>query len=407
MLMGLDVETFDYAAVDITGKRLTGSVAAHTARDARDILRNRQLTPVDVKPARTKAARSSNPDRKPAHKDLTLATRQLAILINASTPVEEALKVTALQFEKSSMRQTLLDVRARVLEGAKLSTALSAHPKSFSALYCAMVASGEASGRLAAVLDRLAIDLEAAQKIRRKILAATVYPIVLSVVALIVVIILMVMVVPKVVAQFETFGQELPALTKAVIAVSKGLQAYGLMMAIVIAIAILAFIQALKQDAVRIKWDGFLLRLPMIGRLLRDLNAARFARTIAGLIASGTPSLAAMETARHTLRNRVMRDAAAEAALRVREGAPISRALKQTHLFPPLVTQMVAGGEAGGDVGVMFAKSADYLEGEFESTTSVFLSLLEPLIIIALSIVVLLIIGAIFLPILRLNTLAF
>ncbi|MEP1229387.1 MAG: type II secretion system F family protein, partial [Litorimonas sp.] len=257
----------------------------------------------------------------------------------------------------------------------------------------------------AAVLERLAQDLEAAQKIRRKILAATVYPMVLTVVALAVVTILMVAVVPKVVTQFDSFGQELPPLTKGVIAVSNGLQSYGLMALIVFGAGIFGFRQALKTEAFKRKWHQFLLKLPLVGRLIRDLNAARFARTMAGLIQSGTPSLAAMETSQYTLKNLIMRDAATNAAAYVREGSPMSAALKKTKVFPPLVTQMVAGGETGGDVGLMFSKSADYLEDEFESATSIFMSLLEPLIIILLSCVVLLIIGAIFLPILRLNTL--
>ncbi len=401
------METFDYAAIDANGKRIKGSVSAASARDARDILRAQTLTPIDLQAAKTKTVSRLSYERAPSHKDLTQATRQLAILIDAATPVEEALKVTALQFERSPMRQILLSARSQVLEGERLSDALKSHPKTFSTLYTAMIASGETSGRLAAVMERLAVDLEAAQKIRRKILAATVYPIVLTVVALSVVTILMIFVVPKVVAQFDTFGQELPGLTKAVIAISAWMKVYGLAALIIAALSILGFSQALRNEAFHRKWHGFILRLPLIGRLSRGLNAARFARTIAGLIASGTPALTAMETARHTLSNRVMREAVSVAALKVREGSSMSKALKQTGVFPPLVTQMVAGGEAGGDVGKMFAKSADYLEGEFESATAVFLSLLEPLIIILLSLVVLLIIGAIFLPILRLNTLAF
>ena len=401
------METFDYTAIDKLGKRLSGSISAASAREARDQLRGRALTLTDLKAARRKGPSRLTYERKISHKDLTQASRQLAILIDAATPIEESLKVVALQFEKSPMRQVLLDTRSRVVEGARLSEAMAAHPKTFDALFTAMVASGETSGRLAPVMERLAADLEAAQKVRRKILAATVYPIVLSVVALFVVVLLMVLVVPQVVEQFDTFGQELPVLTRAVMAISEWLQAYGFVAAIGIAIFILGLSQALKNTAFKTKWHGVKLRLPMIGKLTRNLNAARFARTIAGLIEAGTPSLTAMETARHTLKNNVMRDAVNEAAARVREGMAISAALKKTDVFPPLVTQMVAGGEASGNVGAMFSKSADYLESEFESVTSVTLSLLEPLIIIFLSIIVLLIIGAIFVPILRLNTLAF
>ncbi len=401
------METFDYAAIDAAGKRLTGSVSASTAREARDILRAQTLTPIDLKAAKIKTVSGLSFDRKVSHKDVTQATRQIAILIDAATPVEEALKVTALQFERSPMRQVLLDVRAKVLEGERLSGAMRFYPKTFSSLYTGMVASGETSGRLADVMDRLASDMEAAQKLRGKILAATVYPIVLTIVALSVVTILMVFVVPKVVAQFDSFGQDLPALTKAVIAISAWMKAYGVFVLILLFVVGFAGFQALKRPHVQRRWHRFILQLPLIGRLSRNLNAARFARTIAGLIQSGTPALTAMETARHTLRNSLMRDAVESASLKIREGTSMSAALRATKVFPPLVVQMVAGGEAGGDVGKMFAKSADYLEGEFENTTNIFLNLLEPLIIIVLGVIVLLIIGAIILPILRLNTLAF
>lgn len=399
------METFDYAAIDSEGKRQSGSIAAVNAREARDVLRARALTPVDLRAAKAKRKSQFQSGGRASHKHLTQATRQLAILIDAATPIEDALKVTAIAFDKSPIRQILLDIRSRVLEGSRLSAAMSGHKSTFSSLYTSMIAAGETSGRLAAVLERLALDLEAAQQLRRKVLAATVYPMVLTVVALSVVMILIVFVVPKVVVQFESFGQELPALTRGVIAVSNGLKAYGLIGLVAIGGSILAFRQALKQERFKRGWHKFSLDVPFVGRLIRDLNAARFARTMAGLIESGTPALSAMETAQFTVKNLVMRGAVTRAAEHVREGSPMSAALKNTKVFPPLVTQMVAGGEAGGDVGMMFAKSADYLEGEFESTTSIFMSLLEPLIIIVLSLIVLLIIGAIFLPILRLNTL--
>jgi general secretion pathway protein F len=293
------------------------------------------------------------------------------------------------------------------MEGLRLSDALRGQPNVFPELYTAMVASGETSGRLPAVLERLADDLEAAQKIRRKIMGATAYPIVLSVVALLVVAILMVVVVPKVVVQFDSFGQELPTLTKLVIAMSGWMQNWGLITLGIIVAAIFALRQALKTKGFKYRWDTMMLRLPLLGKIIRNMNAARFARTMAGLVDSGTPALTALETARHTLQNSVMRDAAADAAVKVREGSAMSAALRGTAVFPPLVVQMVAGGEASDDMGKMFAKSAEYLEDEFDSSTTVFLTLLEPLIIIFLAAIVLLIIAAIFLPILQLNTLAF
>lgn len=399
------METFDYSAFDQAGTRKTGSVAASTAREARDILRSRELTPVDLKQVKSKAAREASFNRKVSHKDLTQGTRQLAILIDAATPVEEALKVVALQFEKSPMRGILMDVRSRVLEGVRLSDALRSHPKTFSKLYTAMVASGEASGQLSAVLDRQAIDLEAGQQVRNKVIAAIAYPVVLSVVALLVMIFLMVFLVPKIVVQFESLGQELPGLTRFVIGLSDGLIKYGVFILIGFVVLMFAVRKALKKESVQLRWHGFLLKLPVVGKLIRSVNAARFARTISGLIDSGTPALASMETALHTLRNSVMRKAVTEASVKVREGSPISASLRQTGAFPPLVVQMVAGGEASGDIGKMFSKSAEYLEGEFESVTAIFLSLLNPLIIIMLSVVVLLIILAMYMPMLQMVSL--
>ncbi len=403
------MEAFDYAALDGAGKRQKGTVMASSARDARDILRARALMPVELTPSKAKKAGSDSGvgGARVKHKELTQATRQLAILIDAATPIEAALKVTALQFEKSAMKGTLLAIRAQVMEGLRFSDALRGQPKVFPQLYTAMVASGETSGRLPAVLNRLADDLEASQKIRRKILGATIYPIVLSVVALLVVSILLVLVVPKVVDQFDSFGQELPALTRATIWMSEWMQSYGLYALGFIGLAIYGFRSLLKSEGLRYRWDGFKLKWPILGKVTRNLNAARFARTMAGLIDSGTPALTAMETARHTLKNTVMRSAVTEACAKIREGAAVSTALRKTDVFPPLVTQMVAGGEASGDMGKMFAKSADYLEDEFDASTTVFLSLLEPMIIIFLAAIVLLIIAAIFLPILQLNTLAF
>ena len=402
------MEAFDYAALDTGGKRKKGTVMASSARDARDILRARALMPLDLTPSKTKKKDDLGGTASGVkHKHLTQATRQLAILIDAATPIEEALKITALQFEKSPMKAALLSARAQVMEGLRLSDAMRGQPKVFPELYAAMVASGETSGRLPAVLERLADDLEAAQKIRRKIMGATAYPIVLSVVALLVVAILMVAVVPKVVDQFDSFGQQLPPLTRAVIAVSGWMQNWGLVALGAIVIAVFALRQALKTKGFKYRWDGMMLRFPLLGKIIRNMNAARFARTMAGLVDSGTPALTALETAQHTLQNSVMREAVTEASVKVREGAAVSTALRGTDVFPPLVVQMVAGGEASGDMGKMFAKSAEYLEDEFSSTTDVFLALLEPLIIIFLAGIVLLIIAAIFLPILQLNTLAF
>lgn len=406
------MDAFDYAALDQTGSRRKGTVMASSARAARDQLRARKLTPVEIKPSRQGGQRDAAVAAKPqggrikrAH--ITRSARQLAILISAATPVEEALRITALQFERSRLRGVLLDARARVMEGARLSEALSRHEDVFDPLTTAMIAAGETAGQLGPVLERRADDMEAADAIRRKVMGATAYPILLLVIALIVTIILLTLVVPKVAEQFTVLGETLPPLTRGTIAVSEFLQARGLVLLLGIGLIAIGFVLWTRSKSGRLIWDRFKLGLPVLGHVIRNLEAARFSRTIAGLISAGTPALTALETARHTLRNQVMQRGVSEATARVREGAAVSAALKQTGVFPPLVVQMVLGGEASGETGAMFAKSADYLESEFEASIQLFLSLLEPLIIVVLGGIVLLIAAAIFLPILQLNTLSF
>ncbi|PHR93163.1 MAG: type II secretion system protein GspF [Robiginitomaculum sp.] len=408
------MQAFDYEALTKNGKTSRGTVMATNARAARRDLQARNLTLLKMSEASAKRTRDQKqPHQKQPQKGkvktriLTQATRQLAILIRAETPVAEALKITALQFEGSPMRTSLLDVRTQVLEGQRMSEAMAGDTQTYSELYRSLVASGENNGQLGQVLDRLATDLEAAQKVRRKVLGATIYPIVLSIVALAVIVILMVLVVPKVVEQFDSFNQELPRLTQMTIGASQWLQTYGLFAGIGLILCGFAGAQTLKIASVRYRFDTFMLGLPFIGRLIRDMNAARFARTMSGLLESGTPVLQAISTAKNTLKNKVMQKAADMIIEQVRGGSSVGAALKKTSVFPPLMVHMIASGEASGELGHMFEVSAEYLEGEFETATTIVLSLLEPLIIVFLGGMVLLIMGAIFLPILKLSTLAY
>jgi general secretion pathway protein F len=404
--MRFNLNAYDFIALDSRGKRQKGTIMSPSPRDARDLLRSRQLVTIKITHSKPKDQSVSNFIRpRIKHKNLTQATRQLSILIDAATPVEEALKITALQFKNNIVKTILLSVRSQVMEGLRLSDALKIHPTSFSELYIAMVASGETSGRLASVLSRLADDLERAQKIKQKVRGATAYPIVLSVVALTIVVVLMVSVVPKVVQQFDSFGQDLPTLTTLVIVLSEWMQQWGLILLIFMCACFLLLLRLLKQVSFRLSWDKMLLALPIISKIIKDMNAARFSRTMSGLVDSGTPILTALEVSSYTLQNSIMKNAVLDAALKVSEGLTINNALNDANVFPQIVIQMIAGGEASGDLSGMLAKSAEYLEDEFSSSTDVFLSLLEPLIIILLAGVILLIIGAIFMPILQLNTL--
>jgi len=410
------MQAYNYEAINPKGKLIRGTIMADSARSARADLKIKKLMPIkmdiagNIKTSHSKKVASMGKVEstgKINRRALTQVTRQLAILIKAGTPVAEALKVTAFEFEKGSIRARLLDVRAKVLEGHTLSQAMASAPKTFSSLYTSMVAAGESSGQLYMVLNRLASDREAEQKVRNKILGATIYPIILSIVALGVIIILMTFVVPKVVEQFESFHQELPPLTKLTIGFSEWLQAYGLWGGLVLFISSIVFLQAMKTKKFRRPIDKAVLKLPFIGRLNRDMNAARFSRTMSGLLDSSTPALQALRTSRNTVKNIIMSEAIDHVIEQVKGGSSIGKALKQKPVFPPLMVHMVTSGEASGDLGEMFKISADYLESEFDSATTIVLNLLEPLIIIFLGGVVLIIVAAIFLPILRLNTLSF
>ena len=394
------VAAFDYIALDREGRRTKGTISADSARSARKELRLRQLSPLEVNEANQKQASSA---RQISSADRVLLTRQLAMLIRSGSTVEEAIGAVASQAERPAVRSLLLSVRSSVTEGFRLSEALATYPKVFNPLYRAVVSAGEGSGKLGDVMDRLATYLENAQKVRRKVLGAVIYPIILTCVALVVVIALMTVIVPRVVEQFDTLGGELPPLTRAVIGVSDLIVNSGVWIALGVAIIALVLSRAFRIDGVRRIRDRLLLGLPLFGKLTRNVNASRFARTYSTLESSGSTALESLGAARGAMTNMVFRDAVDAMIAGVREGASLSRTMRQTAAFPPLLTTLVASGESGGDLAGMMAKGADYLEDEFESSTSVALSLLEPLIILLLGGMVAVIVLAIMLPILQLN----
>ena len=400
--------TFEYVALGSDGKRQKGLIAADSARAARRELRVRQLTPVRIGEAKEKKASQFTARFQPSpvsQSDLLLVTRQWAMMIRSGTPVEEALQAAASQAEKPGLRKVLLAVRASVTEGFKLSEALAEHPKVFSGLYRSIVAAGEASGQLGAVLERLAEYLERSRKVRQTITAALIYPCVLAFTAIAVIIGLMTFVVPKVVEQFASMEQDLPTLTRVMINISHALQNYGLFMLIALFAAIWGASFLLKRKPVKRTVDGVLLKLPVIGNMLVQMNSARFARTLSTLLGNGAPVLESLAAARGSLGNLVFQDAVSQIIIRVREGGGMSRAMKAQGVFPPLMVQLAASGEASGQLPDMLLRSAQYLEDEFESATAVVLGLLEPLIILFLGGIVALVVLSIMLPILRLNAL--
>jgi general secretion pathway protein F len=401
---------FAYVGLDTAGRERRGSVRAETPDLARAQLTSRKLYVVRIEPAVEGRAppllsRSLLARRRMGAKQLTLFTRQLATLITVS-PLEEALRTLSRQAEREEVRRVLASVHEGVVEGRRLADAMGREPRSFPPLYRAMVAAGEGSGTLPPILERLSALLERQAQVRGKVLSTLAYPIILAFVAAFVIFALMIFVVPKVVEQFEDVGQQLPLLTRIVIGLSNFLSNWWWAILILIALAVFAGGRALREEGLRMKFDGLLLRLPLIGRLIRDLHAARMARTLSTMVASRLPLLEGLKLTTGTVHNRVLRAASANIAETIRTGGSLSGALRKTGVFPPLLVYLAASGEASGRLDLMLERAAEYLEREFDSFTSTALSLLEPAIIIVMGVIVALIVLSILLPILQLDTLA-
>ncbi len=400
---------FEYEALDQQGRAQKGVLSADSARLARRELRRRSLLPVQVRATGEDRARMSvlaGSGRRLTARELALVTRQLATLIDAGAPVEQALHNVAMQADRDTVRRSLLAVREAVAEGAGFAEALSREPQSFGPVYRAMVSAGEASGSLGPVLERLAEELERGEALRRKVRGALVYPMVLALTALGVIVALMVFVVPRVIEQFDTVGRELPFLTRMLIGISDWLIAYGGPVGI-LALGFTAAVPALlKRPSIKRSTDAFILRLPLISALARKLYAARTARTLSALVGSGAPMVEALGAARVTITNSVLRERLENVAVEVREGSALSAALSRAALFPSLVTFMAASGEQSGRLSAMLDKAADYLEAEFRAAVDTALALLEPAIILIMGGIVATVVLAILLPILRLNTAA-
>ncbi|RMD79147.1 MAG: type II secretion system protein GspF [Gammaproteobacteria bacterium] len=402
---------FAYRALDPRGRERRGVLEADTPRQVRQLLRERGWAPLAVEairgegePAPGRAARGGRRWRLGAA-ELALLTRQLATLVRAGLPVEEALQALARQADKPRTQSLILGVRARVLEGHSLAAALGAFPRVFPDLYRATVAAGEESGHLDAVLERLADYTESRQDLRQRTLLALLYPALVVGVSLLVVGLLMVQVVPQIVQVFQGLGQELPWLTRALIALSEAVRQQGAWWLAGLALALLGARALLRRPAWRRRWHALLLRLPLVGRLLRGLEAARFARTLAILAGSGVPVLQALRIAGAVVGNLPMREAVEEAARRVREGSALHAALEAQGLFPPLMVHLIASGEASGRLEAMLERAAATQERELEVLTGTLTELLGPVLILLMGGLVLAIVLAILLPIFDLNRL--
>jgi general secretion pathway protein F len=400
---------FDYVALDSSGKEKKGVLEGDTARQVRQQLRDKGWMPLDVQETSQRQPRSEQRKvkvrRGVSATDLALITRQLATLVRSGLPLEECLQAASQQTEKARLKSMLLAVRSRVMEGHALATGLGDYPHVFPELYRTTVSAGEQSGHLEVVLERLADYTENRQQMQQKIQLALFYPVLLTLVAVFVVIGLMTYVVPQVVQVFENIGQELPWLTRTLIAISAFLRGYGIIVLLMLAAAAGGIIWLLRKDGPKRRFHQTLLRLPLVGRLERGINAGRFARTFSIVTASGVPVLEGLRIAATVMSNLPMREAVEEATRKVREGASIYAALEKSGYFPPMTVHLIASGESSGKLEEMLERAAINQEREIETLISAIMGLFEPVLILVMGAVVLVIVLAILLPIFNLNQL--
>jgi len=399
---------FSYQAIDPQGVTQRGVLEADSARAVRSQLRARHLVPLDVAPvvSGTQTRDIVLWQRRVLNQTaLTIWTRQLAGLVDAGLPLERAL--TALADEAATPRQQALvaALRSEVNAGSPFAQALAAHPAEFSPMYCAVIAAGEHSGQLGLVLERLADDLEARQALRSKVMAALLYPAIVSGIALLIVLFLLAYVVPQVASVFTSSQRALPLLTVVMLAISQAVQAaWGWVLLVAVGMGVFTRL-SLRQPAVRERWDAAWLRLPVVGALARGYNAAQCARTLALLIGAGVPMLKALQTAADTLPNTALRADLVEAQGLVREGAPLGKALAYRQRLPGLLSMFARLGEQTGELPQMLQRAAQQLSNEVQRKALYWATLLEPLLIVGMGVIVMLIVLAVMLPIIQLNQL--
>lgn len=395
---------FRYEAVDAAGRTRRGVVEATSARAVRDELRGDGLFPTAIETSAGAAAARAESTRLNASL-LALTTRQLATLVGSGMPLDQALLAVAEQSDHQGTARMLIAIREQVSAGEPLAVALSRFPRTFSDLYRGLVSVGAETGQLGGVLSRLADYLDARQVLRQKFTAALIYPALISIIALAVIATLLLYVVPQIVAVYQQSRQTLPFLTRALIATSDFLRATGwYWIAACVVVAIIAGL-LLRREAWRERWQGFLLRTPVAGTVLSGLDTARFASTLAILTGSGAPLLRALETAAGVIWARPIRRAAQAAALHVREGVSLARALASQRMFPPLLVHLVANGEQSGQLPAMLERAAREQEQDVERRLTWLAALVQPLLIVFMGAIVLVLVLAVMLPIVSMNQL--
>jgi general secretion pathway protein F len=398
---------YQYTAARPDGASTHGLIEADSARQARADLRRQGLLPLDLAEVRASRAGAGFSLRR-EHlngQELALLTRQLAVMVDSGLPLEETLRSVAEQAEAPRLKRVLTAVRSRVLEGHSLNAALAEHPHSFAEYYRAAVSAGEAAGRMGPVMDRLADFMEQRQALQQRVMLALFYPATLTVVSIAVVIGLLTYVVPEIVQVFDRMGQALPWITRAMIAVSGFLRAWGPALLVLLAALLIGTRLLLRLPALRLRFAAGVLRLPLLGRLMKGLDEARFTGTLGTLVGAGVNLVDARRVAARVVGNPHLRAGFEAAAERVREGAALNQALRRERLLPAMSLRLIASGEAGGELGAMLERAATLQERALQNTVAVLLGVFEPALILSMGSAVLVIVLAILMPIFELNQL--
>jgi general secretion pathway protein F len=399
---------FEYTALDAGGHERKGILEGDTPRQIRQQLREQQLLPVtvsEVAQREAKRQKSFSLMRRVGASDLALFTRQLATLVRAGLPLEESLLAVSQQTEKPRVQSIVLGVRAKVMEGHTLASGFAEFPRVFPEIYRATVAAGEQAGHLDSVLERLADYTESRELIRQKVLGAMLYPIVLTIMCFVIVSFLLVFVVPKVVSVFDSTKAKLPLITRVLIGTSDFFRLYGVYLVIGLVLGAWLFARWQKNPKAKRQFQGWQLRVPLLGKMVRGFNTARFTRTFSILSGSSVPVLEAMRISGEVVTNLPMRDAVADAAARVREGAPIGRSLSVSRLFPPMTIHLISSGESSGQLDNMLERAAISQERELDGLLGAMVGLLGPLLIVMMGLFVMAIVFAMLLPIFQMNNL--
>jgi general secretion pathway protein F len=401
---------YRYEALTSQGKKKSGVLQADSARLARESLRKQDLFPVSVDPVvDQKQSKSNNTSKKTLFnkklslKELSLITRQLATLLEAGVPIDEALGSAAEQNNKPHVRNILAGVRSKIMEGESIAKAMQAFSNSFPSIYRTTVAAGESSGRLDKVLEHLAEYIENQRRIRNKIMQALTYPLLMVLVSFGVVIFLLWKVVPQIISVVLQAHQALPTSTKILLAISNFIMDDGWIVLVVLVLAVIGIKALMRITTFRYAWDAFLLKVPFINKVIIQMNTARFARTFSILIAASVPILDALYSSAGLLNSLPMQKAVQEAAEDVREGASLKRALTASGFFPPMFLHLIGTGEQSGRLGQLLNQAAKELEHDVDNVLQAVLTLFEPLMILLMGGIVLYIVLAVMLPIFNLD----